>query len=355
MNQQLFNNLKSLSLVEGEMPKRELESPWYIKLLLSVSGWFGAFFLVIFIGGLVALASNMKDELFIVLIPIGAVLIFVANEMFKGKQSDFSEHFFLAISVAGQALMVIPFVYLSNHAIGNEVYLVVALFQAFLLWVTANYIHRMMSSFFMALSLGFYFLTLSLLSLFLTALTFVVVWLYLNEFSFKNIKKFQAIAYGLLAGLIYIEFAFFFNITMLDFYYYETNINTIINIPPIVIALFETAILLYVIWKILGNQKKKSNKKVVIFSFVSAILFGLLSVPVYGLLVSVTLLLVGFSSSHRLLMGVGVASSLAFIATYYYFMGETLMEKAGALALVGVGLLLARYVLKKVMGEAQNV
>jgi uncharacterized membrane protein len=228
----------------------------------------------------------------------------------------------------------------------KEIYLFVAIFQASLMWLIPNYIHRMMSSFFMALAWSFFFYAMGLPSLYLAILTFLVAWLWMNEFYFDALKKFQAIAYGQLVALVLLKASAIYSYDILNFYSYSSN-NFSIQISPFLIEIFSTLTLGYVIWKILEQSNKLEDKKVLLFSFIAVVLLGLLSFKVSGLVTGVMLLLIRFSSSHRLLIGLGVLSSLFFISNYYYFLGETLMDKAVVLALVGVLLLSVRWLVKK--------
>ena len=345
-NINLWQELSTANLIEGEEPKLELESPWFIKLLLSISGWFGALFLIIAFGGFINLTLDIDVEKFpFVLTIMGGGVIYFASKQFQKIQSDFLEHFYLALSIVGQVLVIASVVIMLDNK-NQVIYLFVAFFQAFLMWVVPNYIHRMMSSFFMALALSFFFYASNIPSLYLAILTFVVAWLWMNEFYFEDVKKVQAIAYGQLVALVLLKASAIYSYDMLNFYSYSSN-DFSIKVSPFFIEIFSTMTLAYVVWKILEQSNKLEDKKVLLFSFIVVVLLGLLSFKVSGLVTGIMLLLIGFSSSHRLLMGLGVLSSLFFISNYYYFMGETLMDKAVVLALVGVLLLSLRWLVKQ--------
>jgi len=59
-NINLWQELSKAKLIEGKQAKPKLESPWFIKLLLSISGWFGALFLVVAFGGFMSLTLDIK-------------------------------------------------------------------------------------------------------------------------------------------------------------------------------------------------------------------------------------------------------------------------------------------------------
>ncbi len=348
-NMNLWQELSNAKLVEGEEAKVELESPWFIKLLLSISGWFGALFLIVAFGGFMALTLdiNVKDFPFILTLIGGGVIYFVYQQ-FQERQSDFLEHFFLALSMVGQVLVIASVIILLDEHRAKSIYLFIALFQSFLMWFVPNYIHRIMSSFFMAMAWSFFFYAMGLHSLYLAILTFLVAWLWMNEFYFDALKKIQAIAYGQLVALVLLKISAIYSYDIVDFYSYS-NHNYSIQISPLIIVILSTLTLAFVVWKILEQKNKLEDKKLLLFSFIAVVLLGLLSLKVSGLVTGVMLLLIGFSSSHRLLMGLGVVLSLFFISNYYYFMGETLLDKSIVLALVGSLLLIARWLVKKFM------
>ena len=79
----VWETLLSKQMVAGEKPTLELASPWYIKLLLSLSGWFGALFLVIFTGGMLVIMMCVSIDRYPgILGLIGAGLVFFAYTMF---------------------------------------------------------------------------------------------------------------------------------------------------------------------------------------------------------------------------------------------------------------------------------
>lgn len=343
----VWETLLSKQLVAGEKPTLELASPWYIKLLLSVSGWFGALFLVIFTGGTLGLIFGVDVERYpSILALIGGGLIFFAYSMFKEKQSDFLEHFILALSIAGQAMIMFSLFFMFNGSMRQSIYLIMALFQAFLMWFVPNYMHRMLSSFFMALSFAFFFYHVGEPFIPMLLLTFVVVWLWMNEFSLFESKKLEAIAYGQTAALMWLKYSFL----AVPYYLYGQSHaykSPLFNVWLLHIGTFLT--LAYVLWKILKENQNLGNTKVLYLSVAAIVALGVLSLEVNGLVLGVILLLIGFAHSHRLLIGLGIFSSFAFLSYYYYYTGETLMAKSGLLAILGIGLLISRFLMKYVL------
>jgi len=78
VNNQLWDLLKDENLVEGELPViKEIDSPWYVKVLLAASGWLAAVFLLGFLGflGNIILVLFLSTTLFLVM---GTVLLVIA-------------------------------------------------------------------------------------------------------------------------------------------------------------------------------------------------------------------------------------------------------------------------------------
>ena len=345
-NKELWQELSKKNLVEGKAPKLEIESPWFMKFIVSISGWWVAVSFILFFGGIIdnTFHINIVNTPFI-LTPIGIGLIIFVYNRFQDRQSDFLEHFLLAISIAGQVFIIGSFmIMLENNQ--QIVYLFVAIFQAFLMWIIPNYIHRTISSFFTAMALAFFFYNLNLFPFYLSILTFVVAWLFINEFYFDAIKKIQAISYGLLSALVWLKISVISSFNILNAFDNSAN-NSHIHFFSSLTEILSIFTLIYVVWKILEQNNKLKDKKVLLFSLISVVLLGLISFAVSGLVTGIIFLIIGFSSSNRLLIGLGIISSLLFISNYYYNIGETLLDKAIVLASVGLVLLAFRWLIKK--------
>ena len=352
MNQQskiVWEKLSKLNLIEGKEVKSEPESPWYIKLLVSISGWFGALFLVVFIGATLGLilGRNIEDFAFLLLF-VGGGLIFFVYTLFKEKQSDFLEHFLLALSIAGQVMVIASLFFMFDNELSKGVILFTAIFQAFLMWTIPNYIHRMMSSFFMTSAFAYYCYSIAEPMLPLLVSTFLVAWLWMNEFNFLERKKIEAIAYGQTVALISLKSSL---MGTSYFVYSFLNHETIPMFNFWWVEFVSVTTLLYVLWMVLKESQIKYDTKTNFLLVGAVLLLATLSFEVGGLTLGVMLLLVGFAHAHRLLMGLGIFSSLAFLSHYYYFLGETLMDKAEVLALMGMAFLALRWVMKMVLKE----
>ena len=156
----------------------------------------------------------------------------------------------------------------------------------------------------------------------------------------------EPIAYGITGALVWLKYSLFTS------HYYLYELFRLKERPHIEVWMVELGTLftlIYVIGKILEEGGKLNDKKLITLLALSVVLLGFISFEIGGLVLGIVLLLIGFAHAHHLLTGLGVFTSLVFLSNYYYYTGETLMEKAGLLALLGVGLLISRFVMKMVL------
>jgi len=134
-SEQLWLNLLEAGLVEGTAPDSDnLESPWYVKILLGFSGWLAALFLL----GFISFGLDFIIESRIISVIAGISMIGGAYTILRIPKNEFIEHLTLAISLAGQALIVfVIFDFRSSNGYMVS-WLLVALLQAPLAIVMPN-------------------------------------------------------------------------------------------------------------------------------------------------------------------------------------------------------------------------
>jgi len=145
--QALLNELQSRGLVAASVHAAEPETdnahdrPWYIGLLLGVSGWLAGLFLLGFVA-LLFQPHKAAEAAF-----AGAVLLAAAWGLFKAdRDGAFVTQLALALSIAGQCLMVFA---MNEHArsLGPIAASALAL-QIVLALAMPNPLHRTLSTFF---------------------------------------------------------------------------------------------------------------------------------------------------------------------------------------------------------------
>ena len=350
MNQQLWNTLTQAKLVSGDIPiEREPESPWYVKILLAFSGWLAATFLL---GFFFTLFSQLYKNIPLSL-GIGSTLIVSAFFLLKIKSNEFVEHLALAVSLAGQILILLGIDrYFHDYAhVSAITWLIVACIQLILAYIMPNTVHRVASSFTagvgFAAALFYYQGNLSMPILYTAVLMLMTAWLWLNEFNYpKHIEKIRAIAYGLVLALITLNVTKIFTpYGILDVRYTEST--SLAWFQPWMGELLFSAVTLYVVWTLLKKQQPTISNQTLALALIGTLLLSLLSLQASGLVVGVMVILLGFSASNRILIGLGVLSLLFFISHYYYALDNTLMDKAITLFILGSALLGARWFLHK--------
>ncbi|PMG41978.1 DUF4401 domain-containing protein [Shewanella sp. 10N.286.52.B9] len=357
----LWQSFLQHGLVVGEQPaKPELKSPWFVKLLLAISGWFAALFFL----GFLAIGMEFIFDNEIGAFIVGTILTIVAYVLFKSNKNEFVEHLSLAISFSGQILIVYGFTLYFDD---NTSWLLTTLLQFSLMAIMPNDIHRFCSALFGACC---FIVTLALFQLPFIGGSFVLFaacWLWLHEFDrtsqqthINKLTHFFAafldnkrpIAYGfLLAQLL--------QTCLMSFQYgwYELVdfglANELLTSPwmgNVLMALVS----LYVVWQLLKRHPELPTK-VRSIVLATSLLISALSFEAHGINVAILLLVLGFSASNRLLIGLGIISLLAFMSAYYYFLHYSLLEKSFTLMFMGVFLLAIRWIMLKLTAKHQEL
>ena len=70
---------------------------------------------------------------------------------------------------------------------------------------------------------------------------------------------------------------------------------------------------------------------------------------VQGITVGIVILVLGFSGANRVLLGLGSVSLLFYISSYYYLLDTTLLDKSLSLFIVGLVLLIIRWLMSHIL------
>jgi len=363
INQNLIKTLSDAGLIASESPvqklgdeptlfNNELESPWYIRLIQAFSGWLAA-------GFIVGIFSSVFHRLYsepVTASILGLVLILVAYFLLRKGNNPFTEGLGLALSFSGQLFLIVALTdYFSYHQ-EHLVLLFVGILQIPLFVLMQNNLHRLFSAFFAALSFAgaIYIQTknINLTGLYSAVLMFIGALLWLREFhAGRFIKSLQAVAYGLILALLVLNVTRVFN----EFLPYQTSRALFIWIPSWLDEVLFGLVTLYVVWQLLKKQQRYTGRAPSGLSKALAlgavVLLILLSQQAHGLIVGIMVLLLGFSASNRVLIGLGVAALLFFISHYYYSLQTTLLNKSITLGLLGLFLLFAYWLTGKIYTE----
>jgi len=338
--QDIWQKLQEQSIVKGELSASDkIKTPWFIKLLLAFSGWFAS----LFIFGFFLLILNELIENSIACLLIGAGLIFIAYHTLQKKHSEFLEHLMLACSLAGQALIAWALFITESTTFSVFPWLALFILQSALSLFMPHYIHRACCAFFasLAFTICLYYWHLSAFTS--ASLLLLVMVLILNEWhSIKWQPIFESISYGVISLLILLKATHAISYD-LSYWLNESAVShTWYAYLDELLLIFS---MIYLILTLISRSPTVFPIKIKRVILIATIGLCLLSMQASGITLSVALLILGFSNSNKLLQALGLTSLLFYISSYYYLLTLTLLEKSGILLIMGIFILIIRYVL----------
>lgn len=341
LEDKVWSTLLEVNLVEGEAPTSvDLESPWYVKTLLAFCGWFASLFILGFIGTALSFVIDSAGACFLV----GGFLIGGAFFVLRLPKNEFFVHMALAFSLAGQALIVFAFFRLTRHD-HSSTWTLIALLQTVLAIVMPNFVHRVFSSFFAAFSFSAALSSAGILYLSDAVIMLLVALLWLNEFHFpRHIKKIRGIGYGLVLALIQIKSTTILGMRDWNRLFFGHRQNELVS-QPWVGELLASVTILFVVWQLLKRNGHSIFDPTSIAAIVGTTALCAASFEAQGISIGVTIILLAFAGSNRVLLALGTASLLGYVSYYYYQLDITLLAKSQTLFLTGAILLCSRFLL----------
>ncbi|MGZ8227781.1 MAG: DUF4401 domain-containing protein [Methylococcaceae bacterium] len=342
--QQLWQKLQQEGLVTGGMPPvRVSASPWFVRVMLGVAGWIGALFLIGFVGAACSLVLKSAETSML----LGVAGCGAAYGIFRLAQTnDFAMQLGLALSFAGQGLFIFglfdAFKWESSIA-----YFSILGFELLLAIVIPNFIHRVLTSWAAMLALTF---ALSRLGIHgfasgIAAAGFAVIWS--NEWCWAlHGKLWRPIGYGLGLALLQIETLHFVSYDIWKLWAH-TEPDWLMRHAHTISTALITATLLGVVTRLLNRENLPLSSKIGMMAISAALLLGILSFAAPGVATALLILVLGFATGNRLLMGLGLLALGVFVSHYYYQLHNTLLFKSIVLAISGTVLLIVRFGLQK--------
>lgn len=346
---QLWKQLQLHGLAEGDLPPVHAgTSSWHIRLMQSIAGWIGAMFLLGFVGmGLAFVIDSAVAALV-----VGAIGCLAAYAIFRvARDNDFATQFGLAISLAAQAVFV--FGLFKQFEFGTSaLYVLVLVFEVTLVLLVSNFIHRVLTTVIASLALWYLLNSLGLYGIASGLLTGGLAWVWLDERRWAgNGALWRPIGYGTLLALLQLESMRLFGWGMRLWSSTKAN-DWWMHYGWWIGTALTTAVLLWSAIRMLAQQDIAANSKAGLAAVGAVLLLSVLSLKAPGIATAVLMLLLGFTTGNRILMGVGLMALLAFVSRYYYYMQTTLLVKSAVLAVSGGLLLSARLVLHRVFPMA---
>ena len=336
----------------------EARSPWFISLFFGMSGILASLF---FIGFLTLLLDNtgLLDSTLAVFI-IGGILSVIGGFLFYNariRHSPFWNSLAFAITLAGQGY--IAYALLASEIAEPLNIMLLLLVQLLMTVAIPNFIYRLLSAT-LALSCLFYLLNyyhLSEISLGLLALITSVTHLQRYTLAVFIPRKWRmnaleimsamgyASAYVLLSISVYFIAAeygnSFANFNSLDSYGEAFSYNYYLAQGLLTLAS------LYAAYLILKRYQVKLRSTAGLLISAAIVLLGIMSIYVSGLLATSLIIIIATANSQRVLLGLGVIASVGYIFWYYYQLDTSLLVKSVSLFVIGIALLLLRWLLIK--------
>lgn len=336
----------------------EARSPWFISLLFGFSGVFASLF---FIGFLTLILDNtgLLDSTLALFI-IGAILSVSGGFLFYNarlRHSAFWNSLAFAVTLAGQGY--IAYALLASEITEPLSIVLLFLVQLLMTVVIPNFVYRLLSAT-LALVCLLYLLNyyhLSEVSLGLLALITSVTHLQrytlavfiprkwrMNALEITNAIGYAS-AYVLLSVSVYFIAAeygnSFANFNSLDSYGEAFSYNYYLAQGLLTLAS------LYAAYLILKRYHIKLLSAAGLLISAAIVLLGIMSIYVSGLLATSLIIIIATANSQRVLLGLSVIALVGYIFWYYYQLDTSLLVKSVSLFVIGIALLLLRWLLIK--------
>ena len=306
--------------------------------MLGIAGWIGAFFLLGFVG--VGFVFVMKSSIASFIVGAGACALSVV--IFRAApRSDFVAQFGLAVSLAGQALMVFGAAqWFERSVLGIALY--VALQQALLFVLVPNFVHRLWAAWSCGLAATYAMLDAGLYAFTPAVTTAVFAWTALSEFKLaRHGEMLRAGVYGLaltavvaavMHGHLLGGIPLGFGRRVIDLGQAGVWLGRIASL----------AVLVGAVLMLLRREGLALSSGQGRIGLAGAVILGLASIKAPGVGPAAAILIVGYANADRVLAGLGIFALLGYLSHYYYSLQATLLEKSGLMVAAGIALLLAR-------------
>ena len=348
--EQLWDRLAAKGLVIGEKPPRaDHHSPWFVRVMLGFAGWLGAVFLLGFVGvSLQFIIDSNTASLF-----TGAAACAAAAFIFHASRGkDFAVQFGLAVSLAGQALFIWGLWKIFNGESAGVRYLAIAVFEALLAAFIINTIHRVASTLAAAVSFSFALLSFHTPHIAPALITagFAVVWLNEPAWSARG-SLVRPVGYGLVLAAMCINGTLLIGDGPLWLGHRVNNNSGFVMFSYWAGILLNGAVFLFVVSRLLGREGLRFDSRLAQVALVAALAITLSSFKAPGIITGLVIVLLGYANGNRVLTGLGIFALIAYLSHYYYQLETTLLIKSAALVATGMVLLVARFVLSRVLPD----
>ena len=351
---QVLAKLNDLGLLNNnvidKMASPEEGSPWFINVFFGFTGILSSLF---FIGFLSLLLFEFSFfESFIGLLVVGALLSAAGWLLFSNartRHSPFWNSLAFAITLAGQ--MYIGFALLFEGFDPPISVLLLLLVQLIITVAMTNFIYRLLSAtvalcclVYLSSYYGFSEVSLALLAG-ITIVAHLQRYSILQRLSQQWRSNFAEIisAIGYASALVLLGVSVYF-ITA-EYGYGRGGYEETISYNYYLAQALLTLASLYAAYLILKRYNIQLLSATGLIVIGATAVLGVVSIYVSGILATSLIIVIAFANSQRVLLGLGIIALVSYIFWYYYQLDTSLLLKSASMLVVGIGLLLIRWLL----------
>ena len=354
--QQTLIKLNDLGLLNNDdidkVANSEEGSPWFINLFFGFTGILSSLF---FIGFLSLLLFEFSFfESFIGLVVVGTLLSAAGWVLFSNartRHSPFWNSLAFAITLAGQ--MYIGFALLFEGYDPPISVLLLLLVQLIVTIVMPNFIYRLLSAT-VALGCIVYlssYYGFSEMSLALLALIAIVAQLQRYSILQRLPSRWRANFAEMLSAIGYASAFVLLSVSVYfiaaEYGYGRGGYQETITYNYYLAQGLLTLASLYAVYLIIKRYEISLLSATGLIIVGATAVLGIMSIYVSGLLATSLIIIIAFANSQRVLLGFGILALVSYIFWYYYQLDTSLLLKSASMLIIGVGLMLIRWLLIK--------
>ena len=337
-----------ITVESSHTSSESVKTPWYIQLLLAISGLFSGALITGFL--MVILGNTLRDMLMKLI--LSGLLLFISFVLFNpqlfkrqatstvNKSRTFSEGLAFALSLSAQAFLA--------AVIGEQFDSTVAmvstfmLLQLFLLIAFKDTLHRFISAF---IALGclvwlFSYFQLPELSAPLLALISAAVTLPNSRVMSASRTTKNPYNYTLFKPLSYASTLMLLMVSVV--FIVAENTQSIAGVAGDFVYNYFLAqglliaVCLYVAHIILSQYSLKLTSKMGRLIALGIIGLGVVSIYISGILATSLVIVLAIANANRTLLALGVSALVGYIFWYYYQLDTSLLQKSASLLAVSI-------------------
>jgi len=327
-------------------------TPWFIQVLFGFSGVFASLLFIGFLS-LLLFETNAFDSTIALLI-IGLSLSAAGFALFRNKHTRdnaFMSSLAFAISISGQAY--VAFALLSSDLPEPLNVWLFLLIQSYMTLIMPNVIYRLLSTL-VVLGCVVYLLNyyhLPEVSLGLLALITIVANLQRYSLVQSVPTKWRLMAFDIIKAIAYASALMLLSVSVYfisaeygqDFISDGETFSYNYYLAQGLLILTS----LYAAYLILERYSVKLLSTVGLIVICAIVILGVMSVYVSGLLATSLIIVIAIANSQRVLLGLGVLALISYIFWYYYQLDTSLLIKSISMLIIGIAMLLMRWLLVK--------